>query len=373
MTDELRDLEPNTNLAKFDDLNNFQDIENYFRMMRNQNTCNILPKQDFMTKFKVIIKMLSFKQANPSEDLTKITNQDEVNENNVKISRDKNKQKIKELKNFALEIQHIEDSLPKSEFENLLNVLNDFKLAILEQKSNEKINLKEISIKLKAFQNFDHNLETENYIEKMDFTSTIENLLCKHQRTINRIKGFNFHKILFNQNIEEKYLPNDISGNKKIDLENVSKFQQHVSKDEQNIFKQNLENNFHLEIKNIQESLPKTIFSFRSFDEHNQSKESSKQKPHNDNLNDNTRFFKITINIDKNSAILNRLKIDNSTKNSINLDINLAKNKLTCLSIFKMLECEFSSMANVTKLYYYDIKILNKYLNENYKSILNLI
>ena len=38
MTDELRDLEPNTNLAKFDDLNNFQDIENYFRMMRNQNT-----------------------------------------------------------------------------------------------------------------------------------------------------------------------------------------------------------------------------------------------------------------------------------------------------------------------------------------------
>ena len=156
-------------------------------------------------------------------------------------------------------------------------------------------------------------------------------------------------------------------------MENVSKFQQHVSKDEQNIFKQNLENNFHLEIKNIQESLPKTIFSFRSFDEHNQSKESSKQKPHNDNLNDNTRFFKITINIDKNSAILNRLKIDNSTKNSINLDINLAKNKLTCLSIFKMLECEFSSMANVTKLYYYDIKILNKYLNENYKSILNLI
>ena len=139
MTDELRDLEPNTNLAIFDDLNNFQDIENYFRMMRNQNTCNILPKQDFMTKFKVIIKMLAFKQANPSEDLTKITNQDEVNENNVKISRDKNKQKIKELKNFALEIQHIEDSLPKSEFENLLNVLNDFKLAILEQKSNEKI------------------------------------------------------------------------------------------------------------------------------------------------------------------------------------------------------------------------------------------
>jgi hypothetical protein len=87
-----------------------------------------------------------------------------------------------------------------------------------------------------------------------DFTKFLEDNFNESKRTINRIKGFNFHKILFNQNSEEKYLPNEISGNKKFDLENVStKDKEDKKTEEQFIFEQILKKDFHLEIKNIQD------------------------------------------------------------------------------------------------------------------------